>query len=50
MYAFLYYLICVYFLAILPFPREGTVVTQRTTVNPVSYTHLEIRVLIRGVE
>lgn len=23
MYAFLYYLICVYFLAILPFPREG---------------------------
>ena len=27
MYAFLYYLICVYFLAILPFPREGTVVT-----------------------
>ncbi len=40
MYAFLYYLICVYFLAILPFPREGTVVTQRTTLNLVPFNYV----------
>lgn len=40
MYAFLYYLICVYFLAILPFPQEGTVVTQRTTVNLIPFNYV----------
>ena len=48
MYAFLYYLICVYFLAILPFPREGTVVTQRTTVNLIPFNYVP-EVLDSGV-
>lgn len=48
MYAFLYYLICVYFLAILPFPREGTVVTQRTTVNLIPFNYVP-EVLESGV-
>lgn len=48
MYAFLYYLICVYFLAILPFPREGTVVTQRTAVNLIPFNYVP-EVLASGV-
>ena len=40
MYAFIYYLMCVYALAILPFPQEGTVVTQRTRVNLIPFNYV----------
>lgn len=40
MYAFIYYLICVYALAILPFPDKNTVVTQRTRVNLIPFSYV----------
>ena len=40
MYAFIYYLICVYALAILPFPDANTVVTQRTRVNLIPFSYV----------
>ena len=48
MYAFIYYLLCVYCLAILPFPKEGTVVTQRTRINLIPFNYVP-EVIASGV-
>ncbi len=39
-YAFIFYLICVYCLAILPFPKEGSVPTQKVGLNLIPFSYV----------
>lgn len=39
-YAFIFYLMCVYCLAILPFPGPDTVITQRSGVNLIPFSYV----------
>ena len=40
MYAFIFYMMCVYCLAILPFPKADTVVVQRTHLNLIPFSYV----------